>query len=61
MTIKGKLKGKVPGNVKLLHDVQFVPSIADNMLSVGQLMISGYSMVFDTGFVLLIIRKWASL
>ncbi|XP_057250732.1 uncharacterized protein LOC130591431 [Beta vulgaris subsp. vulgaris] len=35
------------GNVKLLKDVQYVPGLAHNLLSVGQLMISGYSIIFD--------------
>ena len=35
------------GDVKLLYDVQFVPRLAHNLLSVGQLMISGYKVVFD--------------
>lgn len=35
------------GDVKLFYDVQFVPSLAHNLLSVGQLMISGYKVVFD--------------
>ena len=33
--------------MKLLHDVQFVPTLAHNLLSVGQLMTSGYSVMFD--------------
>ena len=37
------------GDVKLLYDVQFVPCLAHNLLSVGQLMISEYKVVFDVG------------
>ncbi|XP_039127068.1 uncharacterized protein LOC120263267 [Dioscorea cayenensis subsp. rotundata] len=35
------------GSVKLLHDVQFVPGLAHNLLSVGQLLSRGFSVVFD--------------
>lgn len=34
-------------NVKLLYDVQYVPTLAHNLLSVGKLMTSGHSVVFD--------------
>jgi len=34
------------GNVKLLHDVQYVPNLAHNLLSVGQLIAGGYSILF---------------
>ncbi|KAK3001640.1 hypothetical protein RJ639_021269 [Escallonia herrerae] len=37
------------GNVKLLHDVQFVPDLGYNLLSVGQLMAGGYSVLFNDG------------
>lgn len=37
------------GNVKLLHDVQYVPSLNYNLLSVGQLMKDGYYILFDGG------------
>lgn len=37
------------GNVKILNDVQYVPNLAHNLLSVGQLLDSGYSVVFDNG------------
>ena len=44
MTVDGK--GTIAlktshGNVKLLHDVQYVPCLAHNLLSVGQLMNCG--------------------
>ncbi|KAA8547740.1 hypothetical protein F0562_004169 [Nyssa sinensis] len=35
------------GNVKLLYNVQFVPDLGYNLLSVGQLMAAGYSILFD--------------
>ncbi|CAL5412844.1 unnamed protein product [Camellia sinensis] len=35
------------GNIKLLHNVQFVPDLGYNLLSVGQLMVAGYSISFD--------------
>ncbi|CAL5340443.1 unnamed protein product [Camellia sinensis] len=35
------------GNIKLLHNVQFVPDLGYNLLSVGQLMAAGYSISFD--------------
>lgn len=37
----------VGGYVKLLHDVQFVPGLTHNLLSVGQLLSSGFSVVFN--------------
>ena len=35
------------GNVKILFDVQYVPTLAHNLLSVGQFITSGYSIVFN--------------
>ncbi|XP_074298619.1 uncharacterized protein LOC141629535 [Silene latifolia] len=35
------------GNIKLLHHVQYVPQLAYNLLSVGQLLESGFSLSFD--------------
>ena len=35
------------GNIKFLYDVQFAPSLAHNLLSIGELMTSGYSIKFD--------------
>ncbi|XP_074289330.1 uncharacterized protein LOC141614485 [Silene latifolia] len=35
------------GKKKLIHNVLFVPSLAHNLLSVGQLMSSGYKFLFD--------------
>uniref|UniRef100_A0A3Q7HIM5 Uncharacterized protein n=1 Tax=Solanum lycopersicum TaxID=4081 RepID=A0A3Q7HIM5_SOLLC len=37
------------GNTKILEDVMFVPSLSHNLLSIEQLMISGYSISFDDG------------
>ncbi|KAG6419222.1 hypothetical protein SASPL_121438 [Salvia splendens] len=37
----------VQGDVKLMQDVQYVPNLAHSLLSVGQLMASGYSIMFD--------------
>lgn len=38
------------GNAKILEDVIFVPSLSHNLPSIGQLMVSGYSISFDDGF-----------
>ena len=38
------------GKQKFLHDVLFVPKLAHNLLSTGQLMISGMVIVFDDGY-----------
>ncbi|XP_009777772.1 uncharacterized protein [Nicotiana sylvestris] len=38
------------GNAKILEDVMFVPSLSHNLLSIRQLMVSGYSISFDDGF-----------
>ncbi|KAL3533483.1 hypothetical protein ACH5RR_007004 [Cinchona calisaya] len=47
---KGTIEIKTShGKVKFSHDVQYVPSLAHNLLSVGQLMASGYSVLFDDG------------
>lgn len=35
------------GNIKLLNDVQYVPGLAHNLLSVGQLLNASYSPLFD--------------
>ncbi|KAH0680943.1 hypothetical protein KY284_022028 [Solanum tuberosum] len=35
------------GNVKLLHDVQYVPNLAHNLSSVGKLVTGGYTILFD--------------
>lgn len=46
------------GNTKVLDDVLLVPSFSHNLLSVRQLMISGYSLLFDDGYC--VIRDKAS-
>ncbi|KAE8734772.1 hypothetical protein F3Y22_tig00000715pilonHSYRG00163 [Hibiscus syriacus] len=35
------------GNVKLLYDVYYIPSLSQNLLSVGQLMATEYFIMFD--------------
>ena len=37
------------GNRKFIHDVLYVPSLSQNLLSVGQLLRKGYSLLFDDG------------
>ncbi len=45
---KGKIAIKtLQGNVKILHEVQYAPNLAHNLLSVGRLMDGGYSILFD--------------
>ncbi|GKE32678.1 hypothetical protein Tco_1452000 [Tanacetum coccineum] len=39
----------VGNNTKLIKEVQFAPSLAHNLLSVGQLNESGYIVIFDDG------------
>lgn len=41
------------GNTKLLYDVQYVPKLAHNLLSIGQLLNSGYSVLFENGACLI--------
>lgn len=36
-----------PGKIKLLHHVQFVPNLAYNLLSVRQLLLNSYSVLFS--------------
>lgn len=35
------------GDIKLLYNVCFIRNLSQNLLSVGQLMASGYSILFD--------------
>ena len=35
------------GNVKLIHKAQYVPTLTHNLLGVGQLLSSGYSVMFE--------------
>ena len=37
------------GNQKFIHDVLYVLSLSQNLLSVGQLLRKGYSLYFDDG------------
>ncbi|KAJ0041452.1 hypothetical protein Pint_28226 [Pistacia integerrima] len=46
---KGTISITSHGKVKLLNNVLFVPSLTHNLLSIGQLMVSGYCIVFDDG------------
>lgn len=43
--------------VKLLYDVQLIPNLAHNLLSIGQLMSSGCLVLFDMELVFLKIKK----
>lgn len=45
------------GNTKLLYDVQYVPNLAHNLLSVGQLINSGYSVLFENDLCLICDKK----
>lgn len=44
---KGSVLMNVHGEMKLIHGVQFVPSLAHNLLSVGKLLESGYDVNFS--------------
>ncbi|KAJ0021072.1 hypothetical protein Pint_31220 [Pistacia integerrima] len=46
---KGTISITSHGKVKLLPNVLFVPSLTHNLLSIGQLMVSRYYIVFDDG------------
>nr|GEU57263.1 retrovirus-related Pol polyprotein from transposon TNT 1-94 [Tanacetum cinerariifolium] len=53
--IKIEGRGKVAiktslGHTKLVHDVQYATLLTHNLLSVGQLMENGYSLLFDDGY-----------
>lgn len=37
------------GETKLIHNVQFVPNLAHNLLSVGQLVTNVYHLIFENG------------
>ena len=50
MQVEGKCLVKVEtnhGKIKQLDNVQFVPDLGYNLLSVGQLMTRGHSVLFD--------------
>lgn len=44
---RGSVLIQVHGVRKLIHGVQFVPSLAHNLLSVGQLIENGYDVKFS--------------
>ncbi|KAE8712717.1 Detected protein of unknown function [Hibiscus syriacus] len=44
-------------NVKLLYDVYYIPSLSQNLLSVGQLIATGYSIMFDDASCLIKDKK----
>ena len=44
---KGTISITIKGNAKILQDVMLVPSLSHNLLSIGQLMVTGYSILFD--------------
>ncbi|XP_076929193.1 uncharacterized protein LOC143593450 [Bidens hawaiensis] len=47
---KGTVKIDAPnGNTKLLDDVYYAPQLGYNLLSVGQLLRKGYSLLYDNG------------
>lgn len=37
----------VQGDIKLFHNIKYMPSLARNLMSVGQLMTIKYANVFD--------------
>ncbi|KAJ7946728.1 Retrovirus-related Pol polyprotein from transposon TNT 1-94 [Quillaja saponaria] len=49
------------GNAKILQDVMLVPGLSHNLLSIGQLMISGYSILFDDGFCTIKDKKYGQI
>ena len=46
---KGTVEISVGSSKKVIKEVHFTPSFAHNLLSVGQLMESGYAILFDDG------------
>ncbi|XP_039056284.1 uncharacterized protein LOC120199175 [Hibiscus syriacus] len=44
-------------NVKLLYDVYYIPSLSQNLLSVGKLMATGYSIMFDNASCVIKYKK----
>ena len=47
---KGTISINMKGCGKQIHDVIYVPDMEENLLSVGQLMESGYSLVFRDNY-----------
>ena len=44
---KGKVAVHTKNGMRYLHNVYFIPDLTQNLLSIGQLMDSGYSIVFE--------------
>ena len=42
-------KGTIAVHQKFIHDVLYLPSLSQNLLSVGQFLRKGYSLYFDDG------------
>ena len=47
----------IQGNVKILPGVQYVPTLAHSLLSVGQLMKGGFSILFDGNARVIVEKK----
>lgn len=47
MQVEGEAINNGHGKGKLLYNVFFIPSLSQNLLSVGQLMASGYCILFE--------------
>ena len=47
---KGTISINMKGCGKQIHDVIYVPDLEENLLSVGQLMKNGYSLVFKDNY-----------
>ena len=47
----------IQGNVKILEGVQYVPTLAHHLLSVGQLIKGGFSILFDGNVCAIIDKK----
>ena len=47
----------IQGNVKILQGVQYVPTLGHNLLSAGQLMKGGFSILFDGNACVIIDKK----
>ena len=48
LPLKAKVLIKISLGTKLIKDVLFVPSISQNLLSVGQLLEKGFKVFFET-------------
>ena len=47
----------IQGNVKILQGVQYVPTLGHNLLSAGQLLIGGFSILFDGNACVIVGKK----